>query len=66
MCLSSAPSPKIVKTPAQPVSESDTVLAARDEELRRRRRASGLQSTLLTGGTGSVSQTGGMKTLLGQ
>ena len=66
MCLSKPEAPKVVRAPAQPVAESETVLAARDDELRRRRRASGLQSTLLTGGSGATSVTGGMKTLLGQ
>ncbi|WAH51940.1 hypothetical protein LMA04_17865 [Pseudescherichia vulneris] len=68
MCV--AKTPKVAAAPeiqAAPQEQDAAVVDARDEETRRRRAASGRNSTLLTGAQGdtSTANTSG-KTLLGQ
>lgn len=68
MCVGSTP--KVTAAPeiqAAPQEQDAAVVDARDEETRRRRAASGRNSTLLTGAQGdtSAANTSG-KTLLGQ
>lgn len=68
MCVGSTP--KVTAAPeiqAAPQEQDAAVVDARDEETRRRRAASGRNSTLLTGAQGgtSTANTSG-KTLLGQ
>ena len=68
MCV--ANTPKVAAAPeiqAAPQEQDAAVVDARDEETRRRRAASGRNSTLLTGAQGdtSTANTSG-KTLLGQ
>lgn len=68
MCVAKTPkAPAAPEIQAAPQEQDAAVVDARDEETRRRRAASGRNSTLLTGAQGdtSTANTSG-KTLLGQ
>lgn len=71
MCFGGSPrAPKVEQTiPVPPPATAEMVdqdaVAQRDRERRRARGAYGRQASMITGGAGAATPTGGQKTLLG-
>ncbi|WP_413616420.1 hypothetical protein [Halomonas cupida] len=59
------PDPPVIPDSPAPVSQNQRAIDAANEQRRRRQRASGQQSTILTGPGGSMGSSTAGKTLLG-